>query len=165
MEKTVVIENYYGPKESDLEPADKAFVASSRGIFLKNEALIKGIFSQIPEAKLFTGCLPFNQFMQKLASAYAVIVSSLSEVSPNLILDAIRHNRPFICTREVGIYDRIKEAGIFVNPLDHAEIKQAVLKLLTEEGYREAKEKVRNFNFVHTWDDIADEFLATINKL
>jgi glycosyltransferase involved in cell wall biosynthesis len=160
---TSIIENYYGPKERDKEPNGKVFIASSRGIFLKNEDALREAFIGV-EAELFTGRLPYGQFIEKIASSYAVVAPALSEISPNLILDAIRYNRPFICTKEVGIHDRIKEAGTFVNPLDVQEIKDAVLWLLTEEGYREAKEKVKGFSFVHTWQDIAEEFLKIINK-
>ena len=47
--------------------------------------------------------------------------------------------------------------GIYPN-LIQSVIKEAVQNLLTEDGYKKAKEKVRDFNFVHTWDDIAKEF-------
>src|SRR3989344_4628106 len=63
---------------------------------------------------------------------------------------------------EVSLYERIKDAGIFVDPLNENEIEAAILNLLTENGYKKAKEKVRNFNFVHTWEQIADEFLNVL---
>ncbi len=157
-DKTKIIENFYGPKEADEEAIDKTFIASSRGVFLKNESALKEVFINIPEAKLFVEQIPFVKLMEKMKYSYAVIVPALSEISPNMILDAIRFNRPFICTREVGIYDRIKDAGFFVDPLDLGDIEKTVKYLLTDEGYNEAKKKVRNFSFVHTWKDIALEF-------
>src|SRR3989344_1078717 len=146
-EKTDIIENYYGTKESDIAPVDKVLVGSARNIILKNLDILK-------KFGVFTDNLPFEKFMQKIKSCFGVIVLSVSEVSPNLILDSIRYNRPFICTREVGIYDRIKNAGTFVDPLDKKQIEEAILNLSTEEGYSIAKEKVKNFNFVHTWEEI-----------
>ena len=103
--------------------------------------------------------------MEKMKGCFAVILVSLGDISPNMILDAIRLNRPFICTKEVGIYDKIKDAGTFVDPLKEKEIEDAILTLLTEEGYKKAKEKVKNFNFVHTWDEIAGEFIEVYKNI
>lgn len=160
--KTEIIENYYGPKESDYDFEAKEFVASARNLSWKNFDILEEVFDEIrkdyQDVFLFKQNLKYNEFMQKMSRVYAVILVSLGDISPNMIMDAIRLNRPFICTKEVGIFDRIKDAGIFVDPLNKSEIKEAVQNLLTEDGYKKAKEKVRDFNFVHTWDDIAKEF-------
>jgi glycosyltransferase involved in cell wall biosynthesis len=162
-EKTSIVENYYGPKEFDNNFESKIFIASARNLIWKNFYILRNIFDKVklvhPEITLFTENLPYVAFMDKMKSSYAVILASMGDISPNMILDAIRLNRPFICTKEVGIYGKIKDAGIFVNPLDEKEIEEAILNILTENGYKKAKEKVRNFNFMHTWDDIAREFL------
>lgn len=164
-DKTSIVENYYGLKESDFDYGSKIFIASTRNLSWKNLDVIEKVFDRVKndfsEAELFTKNLPYKEFIQKMSKSYAVLLVSLGDISPNMILDAIRLNRPFICTKEVGIYERIKEAGIFVDPLDEKEIEKAILYLLTEEGYAGAKEKVRNFNFVHTWDEIAKEFLIS----
>lgn len=161
--RTRIVENYYGPKENNLDFESKTFVASARNLSWKNFDILEEVFVDVkntnPEIILFTKNLPYKEFIEKMSKAYAVLLVSLGDISPNMIMDAIRLNRPFICTKEVGIYERIKEAGIFVDPLDKEEIKRAILKIITKEGYAEAKEKVQNFNFLHTWDDIAKEFL------
>lgn len=168
-EKTFVVENYYGKKESGFDFESKSFVSSSRNIFIKNLEILHKIFDEIKqdhqEARLFEKNLPYNDFVSELKRCFAVINVSFSEISPNLILDAIKYSRPFICTKEVGIFDRIKDAGIFIDPLNEKEIKEAVLNLLTEDGYNKAKEKVKNFNFVHTWDQIAKEFIEIYKKV
>ncbi len=167
--KTGIIENCYGPKESDYDFDSKEFVASARNLSWKNFDILEEVFNEIKkdyqDVFLFKQDLKYNEFMQKMSRAYAVILVSLGDISPNMIMDAIRLNRPFICTKEVGIYDRIKDAGTFVDPLDKGEIKEAVQNLLTEDGYKKAKEKVRNFNFVHTWDQIAEEFVDIYKKI
>lgn len=168
-ENTCIVENYYGPKQSDNDFESKTFIASARNLVWKNFDVLRNVFNEVelkyPEINLFTDNLSYKQFMDKMSKSYAVLLVSLGDISPNMILDAIRLNRPFICTKEVGIYERIKEAGIFVDPLNEKEIEEAVLNLLTEEGYKKAKEKVRNFNFVHTWNQIAEEFLAVADNL
>ena len=167
--KTSLVENYYGDKESDFDFESKTFVASARNLTWKNFDVLKRVFNKVnlenKEAVLFTDNLPYQKFIEKMSNSYAVLLVSLGDISPNMILDAIRLNRPFICTKEVGIYERIKDAGTFVDPLNENEIEVAILNLLTAEGYKNAKEKVRNFNFTHTWDQIAEEFLDVFNSL
>lgn len=167
--KTSIVENYYCEKEADLEPSSKEFIGSTRKLTWKNIDILQSVFVEIkrshPEVELFLENMPYGKLMERLKESYAVILVSIGDISPNMMLDAIRFNRPFICTKEVGIYDRIKDAGTFVDPYNKEEIKNAVLNLLTKEGYREAKQKVQQFNFVHTWEQIADEFLATYKNL
>lgn len=165
--KTSIIENYYGEKESDEHFVNKDFVASTRDLVWKNIDTLKTVFDDVevkyPEIQLVTKNTSYEDFMNQMKKSYAVVLVSLGDISPNMILDAIRYNRPFICTKEVGIYNRIKDTGIFVDPLNPEEIKNAFLKLLNEEEYKAVKEKVVNFNFTHSWDEIAQEFLSEIN--
>ena len=144
-------------------------MASARNLVWKNFDILEAVFNKIklksPEVALFKDNLSYMQFMEKMKGCFAVILVSLGDISPNMILDAIRLNRPFICTKEVGIYDKIKDAGTFVDPLKEKEIEDAILTLLTEEGYKKAKEKVKNFNFVHTWDEIAGEFIEVYKNI
>jgi glycosyltransferase involved in cell wall biosynthesis len=169
LEKTKIVENYYGEKESDLQYENKEFLASTRNLTWKNLDVLKKVFDKIkithPESSLFGNNLPYGKFMQKMSKSYAVILISIGDISPNMILDAVRLNRPFICTKEVGIYERIKTAGIFVDPLNEKEIENAILNLLTEDGYKDSKEKIRNFNFTHSWNEIAGEFINVYESL
>ncbi|NLE07309.1 MAG: glycosyltransferase family 4 protein [Parcubacteria group bacterium] len=161
--RTSIVENYYGKKESDYEYEKKEFIGSARKLTWKNLDVLNKVFEEIKkeqtEVSLFMENLVYKEFMAKMSKAYAVILVSLGDISPNMILDAIRLNRPFICTKEVGIYDRIKEAGIFVDPLNKEEIKRIINYILSADGYWKAKEKVRAFSFTHTWDEIAGEFM------
>jgi putative flippase GtrA/glycosyltransferase involved in cell wall biosynthesis len=167
-ENTCIVENYYGEKESDFDYESMIFIASVRKLVWKNTDTLKEVFDRVntkhPEISLFVENLPSEQFMEKMSVAYAVILVSLGDISPNMILDAVRLNRPFICTKEVGIYERIKDAGTFVDPLNEEEIEKAILNLLTPDGYWKAKEKVRNFNFKHTWQEIAKEFIKVFES-
>lgn len=167
--KTSIIENYYGKKESNFNFDSKTFIASGRNLALKNFVLLEEIFNEIKlehsDVFLYSKNDNYETFMNKIAHSYAVVSISISEISPNLILDAIRMNKPFICTKEVGIYDRIKDVGIFVDPLNEEEIEKAVLQLLEVGEYQKARQKVRDFSFVHTWEEIAQEFLNISNLI
>lgn len=150
------------------EVDSKVFVASTRDLKWKNIDVLRKVVGKVCQTnniELFTQNLVFGEFMKKIKLSRAVVLVSLGDISPNMILDAIRLNKPFICTKEVGIYDRIKDAGIFVDPLNEDEIERAILQLLDKEGYEKAKDKVKNFNFTHTWERIAEEFISISNSV
>lgn len=163
--KTSIIENYYGPKEDDSLSQNNVFLASSRDLVWKNLDIVKDVFDEIESASLFLDNLPFNEFMNKIKNSYAIILVSLGDISPNLILDAIRFNKPFICTKEVGILDRIRDVGIFVDPLNKKEIRDAVVRLLDKGEYDKWRQKVRSFSFIHTWEEIAREYLELYKSI
>ena len=163
-EKTGIVENYYGPKEVSYAPERKNFIAGARPLKWKNIARLVEAFSRATKQD---GSIEFQThterypiFMENLAHAYAVILVSLGDISPNLILDAVRHNKPFIVTRETGLYDRIKSCALFVDPENVDDIAEKILWLSVPENYAVQKKKVEAFTFTHTWKDIANEFLA-----
>ena len=114
--KTTIVENYYGTKELSFPPSEKNFITGARSLKLKNFERLVEVFKRA-DAKDFllvydNTTNPFEKFMDKVAHCYAVILVSVGDISPNLILDAIRHNKPFILTKETGFYDRLKDIGL-----------------------------------------------------
>ena len=152
--KLFFVENYYGLKEESFKPKDKEFIASTRPLVWKNLDVLKEV-----GVKIHLENSPYKEFMDKLARAYAVILVSLGDISPNLILDAIRYNKPFIITEENGLMDRIRDIAIIVNPKNPSDIKNKVLWLCEKDNYNNQVKKIKNFNFLHTWKEIADEII------
>ena len=167
--KTALVENYYGPKELSFSPAVKNFLAGARPLKWKNAVRLAMAFenTKIKNATIVYDdtTKPFDKFMEKVAHCYAVILVSLGDVSPNLILDAIRYNKPFILTRETGFYDKLKDVGLFVDPENINDIAEKILFLADEKNYEQCRKKIENFNFRHTWRQIAEEFLAFYEKI
>ena len=169
LSKLFIVENYYGLKEASSTPEKKNFIAGTRPLKWKNDARLGEAFSLVAEKDeslvYDNATKPFDVFMERVASAYAVILVSLGDISPNLILDAIRHNKPFIVTKETGLYERIKPCAIFVDPENVQEIAEKIQWLSDPLNYAEQKKNVEIFNFTHTWEDIAEEFLAIAQKV
>lgn len=167
--RTFIVENYYGPKEPSYAPVLKNFIAGTRPLKWKNDARLKEAFEQVREKNKTlvydNSTKPFGAFMDKLARSYAIILVSLGDISPNLILDAIRHNKPFILTRETGLYERVKDCAIFADPESIADIALKIRWLSDERNYNEQKKKVEQFSFTHTWKEIAEEFLKILDKV
>ena len=90
---------------------------------------------------------------------------SLGDVSPNLISDALSLGKPFILSKETGIYERVLDVGIFVDPRNEKEITEKILFLSDQENYENQKRKLESFSFYHSWEEISDEFLDIFKKL
>ncbi len=167
--KTTVVENYYGEKEVSFPPTKKDFIGGARPLHWKNIQLIKEVFSS-PELEknditYHSETCPFPEFMDKIAHCYATLLMSLGDISPNLILDSIRHNKPFLLTEENGLMDRIGSIAVTANPKDPEDVKDKVLWLSHKENYDAQVEKIKNFNFTHSWEQIAQEILDLYKKL
>ncbi len=167
--KTALIENYFGPKESFTLPVGKVFLGAARPLVWKNlDTLAKAFLA----AKFIDGDLrldlelaPYGEFLTKMKEAYAIILVSIGDISPNLILDAIRLGKPFILTRETGLYEKLRGVGIFVDPLNEKEIKDKVLELTQPLEYAKWRSRVEQFTYTHTWDEIRDEFINLSDKI
>ncbi|MBP9701592.1 MAG: glycosyltransferase family 4 protein [Candidatus Pacebacteria bacterium] len=149
--KVSIIENFYGPKIS-CETKNKTILGSTRSLVWKN-------LDSLPEG-VVTKQMTYEEMMRAMSDCYAVILVSLGDVSPNMILDAIARNKPFILTKENGLTERIKDCAIFVDPKNPIEIEEKVNWLIN--NYDAQKKKVEAFTFTHSWEEIAQEFLKLI---
>ncbi len=167
--KNYIIENFYAPKMGALLPTKKDFIAGARPLVWKNIPKLKQAFEkarkQKPELMLDDTNAPYERFLQKIRGSYAVILASLGDISPNMILDAIRCNKPFIMTRETGLYPKLKDVGLFVDPEDVNDIAEKIIFLSDEKNYEVYKKKVESFTFMHTWKDICSEFIEVYKKI
>ncbi len=168
--KSFVIENFYGEKINSFEPKEKNFIWAGRPLKLKNINLLKDIFQELekerPDIKLeIAEKLSHEELMERIKNCYAVILPSISDISPNFILDAIRADKPFILTKETGLYARLKDIGIFIDFSNKDDIKEKILFLARDDNYAKYKKRIENFHFVHSWKQIADEYLAIYKNL
>lgn len=162
--KQIVVENFYGPRYESQEAQEKIFIGSSRETKWKNIDTLRKVFAR-EEVVNFGALLdvekvPHGFFLEKVKRAYAVIVVSLGDISPNVVLDAISCNKPFIITKETGLYERIKSIAIFVDPKNEDDIAEKVCWLSDKENYEKQKRKMEEFDFVHSWEDIAYEYMS-----
>lgn len=167
--KTHIVENYYGNKEESFEPLVKNFIAGARPLKWKNLNRVREAFDSVDVKKadvIFeeNGEI-FEKFMKKISHCYAVILASLGDISPNMILDAIRYNKPFILTKETGLYDRLKDVAIFVDPENTNDIKEKILFLADENNYRASVARISAFTFTHSWREICDELVSVYKNI
>jgi len=117
-DRSLIIENFYGEKTPGSEPKEKNFIWAGRPLILKNVDMLESAFNEAVKGnkdiklEIYKN-LPYQILQDKLRTCYAVILPSISEVSPNFILDALAFGKPFICTKETGFYEKLNDIGIF----------------------------------------------------
>ncbi len=168
-DKAAVIENYFGVHEAGAPFQEKNFVWAVRPLKLKNGRMLYRAFGEAkkrdPSLVLDDGRYPYDILLNRIKSAYAVILPSISDVSPNLIIDAITHGKPFIMTTESGYFEKFKNIGLFVNPFSEEDITEKILTLANPSPYNFYREKVAGYTFTHSYREIVSEYLKLYHTL
>lgn len=168
--KTSVIENAFNPDVGQPQPATvKNFVCVSRRIKLKNVEALEEAFRQAqkkaPGIRLDVYYdIPHKEAMEKLGACYCAILVSLSDISPNFALEALALGKPIILTKENGLSGRIGNAALYVNPLDTAEITDAIVQMANDTIYATHTQRVREFSHTRSYQDIAGEFVQLLTR-
>ena len=172
--KNFIIENFYPEKSVVAEKVDKAnefnFLFAGRKIKFKNLKLLEEVFESLKsagiKARLETvDSLTYEELQEKIKNSYAVITTSVSDFAPNFIVESLSANKPFILTKECGLAEKLGGLGIFIDPIDKNSTKEAVLSLLDDNNYNGYRDKILNFKFTHSWQKIAEEFLAVYKTI
>lgn len=169
--KSRIIENMYPIPETriHMQKDTKVFLSPSRDRVIKNKEALRLAFIKAtehnPEAALDTHIVSHEVLLERIAEAYAVVIPSLSEVSPNMAFDAIRYGVPVIVTSDTGIKDRLSGMALFVDPLSVDSIASGIRRMLDPLVYNECKKNITSFSMTHSWNEIAQEFIDVYNKV
>ena len=172
--KSRIVENYCGPREEQIEPEVRSFMAGTRQLKWKNIDALKKAFKIAQEEiqkkgfetiEFDTTKAVYDNFQERMRRAYAVILTSLGDISPNMIFDAIRVGTPFILTKENGISDRVGECAIFVDPTSEKDIVEKIVWMSDPKNRALQAEKIKKFSWVHTWDDIGKEIIVLYERI
>lgn len=174
--KCFIVENCYPAREQNRYSnipqnigIPKIFTGGVRDLKWKNMPRVKEAFERVQkkgipvELRWETGSR--GQFLLDIQSCYAVVLASLGDVSPNTILEAIQFGKPFILTRETGLYEKLKDIGVWVDPQNVDDIAAKIEWLADEKNYEAQCKKVAAFSFTHSYEQIAGEILAIFRNL
>jgi len=172
-ERMFILNNFCGPHMEPIAPEGRVFLASTRELKWKNLDSLRAAFKEARETvrgrglediELDTGKAVYDNFIERMRRSYAVILASLGDIGPNMILDAVRTGVPFIVTRETGLADMVRECAIFVDPLDEKDVAAKIVWMSDPANRAAQAAKVQKFSYTHTWAEIAAEVVATWKK-
>jgi glycosyltransferase involved in cell wall biosynthesis len=161
-----VLENFYPEKKTFAPPSNHVFVSAHRGAWYKNIEVANASFARVkarqPDIELDTKEVPHSGQLGRLASSYAVIIPSISEIGSNLTIEAVSVGRPFIMTEDTGTKERLGECGLFIDTRSEEAMAKAIELLLDPAVYAKFSAAVTSFSFTRSWKDIAKEILAKV---
>lgn len=162
------IENALPARSSAQAPHERNFLMYGRQVALKNAVAFRRAFERArrkhPDIKLEEGVVSKEELERRIRSSYALVVPSISEVSPNAILDAIRFGKPFLLTKYSGYAEKFGGLGVIVDPLDEGDMQRGVEELANPTAYGRLSAGVASFRDVREYADIAREFAALFEK-
>ena len=172
--KSRIVENFCGKKEEPIEPENRVFVAGTRDLVWKNIDALKKAFkiaqsntkkAGLDNIEFDTTKAVYDNFQERMRRSYAVVLASIGDISPNMIFDAIRLGTPFILTKENGITDRVRDCAIFVDPTSEQDMIEKITWMSDPKNRALQADKIKKFNWVHTWEDIGKEIISLYEKL
>lgn len=112
------------------------------------------------------GSVKRELLFRQMAESSIFILPSLSDVGPNVILEALAEGTAVILTRESGYRDLLKDAALFVDPLDERDIRQALERYIGERSLRDLhKEMGKRIASSREWPDVAAEWASLFKSL
>ncbi len=116
--------------------------------------LIKGHSNISIEPKLSREALK-----QRITNAYLLIFPSLTDISPNMMLECLSLNVPFVSSVEIG-FNWIKDDIRLFDPLNVNDITKEINRLLDKEEYNGYSQEITNIKYNYTYQQAARD---TIN--
>jgi glycosyltransferase involved in cell wall biosynthesis len=172
--KTALIENAIEARTShEHEPVPRVpptFVWVGRDLVLKNVRMLERAVAELKKEQPDIALtqlknVPHCTVLATIATARGLVIPSLSEVSPNLVFEAIALGTPVILTEDTGVRSMVEGVVRFVDPLSEPALVEALREMTDPIRYGEWRERVRGYRHVHTYDDIAREFLVLFKHL
>jgi hypothetical protein len=168
-ERIFIIENCFEKRGEPVDYDKKNFLWAGRDIKIKNVKALKAAFGKIPasaglQLDLYTK-LSQEELLEKIKKSYAVILPSITDISPNFILDAIGCGVPFIMTKESGYADKLKDLGLLIDPLDEQDILNKIMLMSDQNKRAEFAQRISQYKEFHSYRDIAEEFLVIYKKI
>lgn len=137
----------------------KIFLSASRDVLFKNMKRLKLAFEEAkkvnPLIQLDTDISDRKILLSRTKSARCYVCVSMSDISPNTVLDALSLGTPVILTKNTGFYDVLKDLDVvlFVDPFSTDEIKEAILRLSDDNVYSKYVNNIAEFNHKKKWPE------------
>lgn len=165
--KVSVVENAYPVRaQRNIVPKNRIVLSPSRSVFLKNKDGLEKAFAKVKErffdSVLDTQTSTHEELLARISEAYMVVVPSFSEVSPNLVLDAVSLGVPVIATEDCGIRERFSDVVLWVNPKDVESIASGIEILMDAKAYSEYMARMSKFAYTRSEEDVSRDFLNLI---
>ncbi len=108
---------------------------------------------------------PHDELLEKMRNSAFLVLPSLSEVGPNVIVDALNAGTPFIMTSETGYTEYVASAAVLVDPLSEDDLATKLKFLMDEKNRESQRKKVGDFSISRSWREAAGDWIKTFQEL
>lgn len=112
---------------------------------------------------IFSDLMSREELYQKLSQAYLSVYPSLTDISPNGVLESLRLGLPFICTKEIG-FDWLKDKALMFDPKNITELVNIFNNLSNEDFYQEYKQKLLKISYDYDYSQAAQDTLKILQN-
>ena len=190
-EKIILVPNplptHPTPNPSPKGRVEKSVVFASRLVSYKNLELVTKAFATIDATFYILGDGPEKQKLEArrselgdrvkilgtvsrsekdeyLKKCMLTVAPALTEFNPNYVLEGFTFCKPTLMSRENGLPFTLPEIMLF-DPRNEKEFTEKLTYLLSDAGYAEAQNWVKNLRFAQTWDDVIKKNLEIIKGI
>lgn len=143
------------------------FTSITRDIPYKNLPRLKHVFSTLREGVyLETAQGSWESCLKRISLSRVYICASISDISPNQVLEAISLRVPVIITKYCGLTNILATAGVarFIDPFSEEDIKMALEEMCDENKYLEYKKALETFTWQQTWQTLFTQYEEILKK-
>lgn len=161
-QKSRVIPNAITGMIESVQPEKKNFLLYGRDLKLRNRTKLREAFAiakeKMPDIELEEGQVPQHVLFERIRKGYCLLLPSVSDISPNYILDGLRAGKPFIMTKYSDYSTTYSDLGLFVDPLNVQDIADKILKMANDTTYQDFAQKIQHTSFTRTYSELAKDF-------
>lgn len=105
----------------------------------------------------FEKSISHKEVLRKIKTCWLAVLPSLSDISPNFVLESYASGVPVIVTKEIGLPQRILQNTLTFSPQDRGELTALMLSLLEEGRWKEYHEAILGMDTTRSFADAARE--------
>jgi len=113
----------------------------------------------------FTGEISHDRLLEEINSCSFFVLPSISEMHPNVALEALNAGKPAILTKHNGFPEKLRDFFYLVDPLSTDDIEQGLTYFLDDTNLESAKKMAESFYSEYGWKDIAQKHIDFFQSL
>lgn len=105
-----------------------------------------------------------DKLAQEIINSYLVVIPSITDISPNLAMEALGAHKPVLLTLECGFYNVFKDL-IFFNPASINDLQEKIIYLNDPVNYETYLKKIKQIDFKRSWENLIQDHTALFKNL
>ena len=112
----------------------------------------------------------WDSCLKRISLSRAYICASISDISPNQVLESLSLGIPVIMTKHSGFYELLKDKNVarFIDPFKVEDLRDAIIEMCHDDIYNLYKKSLEEFNqnssWPETWESLFKKYEIIINS-